>query len=150
MKIRGVILALLVAGGFYVMIQTIDEAASHPFERLQEQQLNGLSPYSFITIRQPGLHEQQAVTWKVDQVEEVDRLLQFLQAYDYERVDPDTLQLFDDQPLFTIDLHDETGNRMTILIEEGVLIHNDRLYYEVVNGPLQVDWLMEFILSNKP
>ncbi|PIC66700.1 hypothetical protein CSV71_07760 [Sporosarcina sp. P21c] len=150
MKIRGVILALLVAGGFYVMIQTIDEAASHPFERLQEQQLNGLSPYSFITFRQPGLQNEQAVTWKVDQVEEVDRLLQFLQAYDYERVDPDTLELFDDQPLFTIDLHDESGNRMTVLVEEGVLIHNDRLYYEVVNGPLQVDWLMEFILSNKP
>ena len=150
MKIRGVILALLVAGGFYVMIQTIDEASSHPFESLQEQQLNGLSSYSSITFRQPGIQEQQAVTWKVDQIEEVDRLLQFLQAYDYERVDPDTLQLFDDQPLFTIDLHDETGNRMTILIEEGVLIDNDQLYYEVVNGPLQVDWLMEFIISNKP
>ena len=150
MKIRGVILALLMAGGFYVMIQTIDEASSHPFERLQDQQLNGLNPYSSITFRQPGSQARHAVTWKVDEAEEIDRLLSFLQAYDYERIDPDTLQLFDDQSLFTIDLQDETGNRMTILIEEGVLIHNDRLYYEVVNGPMQVDWLMDFIISNKP
>ncbi|ARK23831.1 hypothetical protein SporoP37_03360 [Sporosarcina sp. P37] len=150
MKFRAVLLALLVAGGFYVMIQTVNESASRPFDQLQKQQLDGASPYSTIIFKQPGIHGQTVVTWKVEQIDEADRLLQFLQAYDYERVDPDTLQLFDDQPLFTIDLLDETGNRMTILIEEGILIQNDRLYYQVVNGPMQVDWLMEFILSNKP
>ncbi|MDV6377474.1 hypothetical protein ORD22_04270 [Sporosarcina sp. GW1-11] len=148
MKIRGVLLALLVASGFYVMIQTLNESSSNPFDWLYAEHTD--TPFSTITFRQPSLHEQSATTWEVDQVEEVDRLLQFLQAYDYERVDPNTLELFDDQPLFTIDLRDDSGNRMTILIEEGILIQNDRLYYEVVNGPLQVDWLMEFILSNKP
>ncbi|WP_301108063.1 hypothetical protein [Sporosarcina sp.] len=148
MKIRAALLTLLVAAGFYAMIQTLNESNIHPFD-LFHAEADGTA-FSSITIRQPGLRDQQPVTWKVDQSHEVDRLLQFLEAYDYERIDPDTLQLFDDQPLFTIDLHDEAGNRMTILIEEGILIHNDHLYYEVVNGPLQVDWLMEFILSNKP
>ncbi|WP_040759300.1 hypothetical protein [Sporosarcina newyorkensis] len=148
MKIRAVLLTLLVAAGFYMMVQTINETPFQPTEWLYADQ-DG-SPYSSIIFRQPGLHEQPSVTWKVDKVEEVNRLLHFLQAYEFERVDPDTLQLFDDQPLFTIDLHDDSGNRMTILIEEGILIQNDQLYYEVVNGPLQVDWLMEFIISNKP
>lgn len=148
MKIRAVLLAILVVSGFYVMIQTINESDSHPMEWLHAEHTN--APFSTIIFRQPTLHEQPATTWTVNQIEEVDRLLQFLQAYDYERVDPDTLELFDDQPIFTIDLEDDSGNRMTILIEEGILIQNDRLYYEVVNGPLQVDWLMEFILSNKP
>ncbi|WP_153730728.1 hypothetical protein [Sporosarcina obsidiansis] len=148
MKLRAVLLALLMSCGFYVMIQTMKESTFQPIEWLYTEP-DG-TPYSSITFQQPGLHDRPPVTWKVDQAEEVDRLLQFLQAYDYERIDPDTLQLFDDQPIFTIHLHDESGNSMTILIEEGILIQNDRLYYEVVNGPLQVDWLMEFILSNKP
>ncbi|GKV64740.1 MULTISPECIES: hypothetical protein [Sporosarcina] len=148
MKIRAALLTILVAAGFYVMIQTVNESNIHPMDLLNSE-TDG-SAFSSITIRQPGLHDQPPVTWKVDQTHEIDRLLQFLEAYDYERIDPDTLQLFDDQPHFTIDLHDDAGNRMTILIEEGILIHNDQLYYEVVNGPLQVDWLMEFILTNKP
>ena len=150
MKIRGLILSLLVAGGFYVMMQTINESTMHPIEWIQKQQIDDASPYSSIVFKYPGLDDQRMVTWKVDEVGEVDRLLQFLQAYEYERVPPETLQLFDDQTLFSIDLQDQTGNRMTILIEEGILIHNERLYYEVVDGPFQVDWLIDFILSNKP
>ncbi|AXH99523.1 hypothetical protein DV702_07040 [Sporosarcina sp. PTS2304] len=145
MKIRGVLLALLMTFGFYVMIQTIQESTSHPLKRIQTE-----ASFSTIIFKQPSLHEQPAVTWKIDQAEEVKRLLQFLQAYDYVRVDPDTLNLLDDHPLFSIDLQDDSGNRMTILIEEGILIQNDHLYYEVVNGPLQIDWLTEFIISNKP
>lgn len=148
MKLRGALLAFLVAAGFYVMMQTVDETDFPAIDLLQDDQSG--SPYSYITFRQPSLNEKPAVTWKVDHAAEVDRLLSFLQAYDYERIDPDTLELFDDEPFFTIDLHDESGNRVTVLIEEGILIHNDQLYYEVVNGPFQVDWLMEFILSNKP
>lgn len=148
MKVRAALLALLVASGFYVMLQSINESASHPYSWLQTEHVD--TPFTTIIFKQPELHEQSATTWTVKHIEEVDRLLQFLQAYDYERVDPDTLELFDDQPLFTIDLRDDSGNRMTILIEEGILIQNDRLYYQVVNGPLQVDWLMDFILSNKP
>lgn len=147
MRLRLVLLTLLVASGFYQMIQEYDQAANPSFQHLFDR-----PDYEFdsITFRQPGLLNEPALTWKVDQVHEIDQLLRFLQNYQYQKVDPSSLQLFDDEPIFTIYLQDTAGNSITILIEEELIIENETLYYQIVDGPLNVDWLMDFVFSNKP
>lgn len=142
MKVRAVLLILLLSGGFYMMLQQADNLQN---DLLQSD----APPYTSIIFRQPDVNSGTPVTWVVNETAEINRLLVFLQGYQYERVDADSLELFDDETFFSIDLLDAAGSRTTILVEEGILIRNDQFYYKAVNGPFEINWLLAFIFSNK-
>ena len=74
---------------------------------------------------------------------------QFLQSYHVKKLKAEEIDPHDSIDEFTIILKDSEGNSITISIAENLIIQNSQLYYEIVDGPLDVDWIVGFFVSNK-
>lgn len=146
MKGRAIILLALIIGGFTVMLKSLNELEEYHFSALLE---DAHLDYNVMTFTKPPLHGLQAETWVVNREQEIDELLVFLQHYRIRKVPPSELQLENQNQQFSIRLSDANGNEVMILIDENLIIQNSLLHYEIINGPLDVDWLVEFFVSSK-
>ncbi|MBD7984458.1 hypothetical protein H9649_07695 [Sporosarcina sp. Sa2YVA2] len=146
MKIRGLLLIALIIGGAYVMMQTINEDNEKSFNELFSTMG---SNFNSLIFTKPTTISASAEKWVVDDEKQVDELIQFLQNYKIQKLQSTEIDLKDEVDVLSIELKDNAGNGITIMIEENIIIQNADLYYEVIDGPLDVNWIVKFIVSNQ-
>jgi len=49
---------------------------------------------------------------------------------------------------FSVSLDNPKGNKLEVMIDDNLIIQNSKLYYEIVDGPMNVDWLIQFFIHN--
>ena len=130
----------------YVMLQSYQEYEEKEFTEI-------LSPmdahFSSLIFTKPAMAGSDPKSWIVDEPSEIESLLYFLQNYHVRKLTPEEIDPFDDIEQFSISLQDENGNTLSIIITKNLIIQNSLLYYEIVDGPLNVDWLLQFFISNQ-
>lgn len=146
MKFRGLILTVLLILGAQAMIES--------FQKDNEIALSDLlysmtDPFTSILLTKPYTEGASSNTWVVDDVEEINELLSFLEHYNVRKLKPEEIDIDDDIDQFSIDLIDHAGNTVSILVNEDLIIQNSLLYYQIVDGPLDVDWLVQFFIHNQ-
>lgn len=146
MKMRAVLLIALMIGGAYAMLQSYQEYEEKEFTEI-------LAPmdahFSSLIFTKPAMAGSESKSWIVDEPSEIESLLYFLQNYHVRKLAPEEIDPFDDIEQFSISLQDENGNTLSIIVTEDLIIQNSLLYYEIVDGPLNVDWLVQFFISNQ-
>jgi len=146
MKIRAFLLIALFIGGMYAMIESINDFNEKSFNEFFEA-LD--ADFSSLTFTKPTMHGSPAETWSIRDEHKVDELLQFLQNYHVKKLKPEEINPYDSIDELTISLEDSYGQTITIIIAENLIIENSSLYYEIVDGPLDVDWIVRFFVTNK-
>lgn len=146
MKMRAVLLIALLIGGTYAMLEAINDYNEKSFNELFES-IN--AEFDSLTFNKPPMHGNPFETWVVDDQVKVDELLQFLQNYHVKKLKPEEINPDDDIDELSIVLRDAKENSITIIVAENLIIQNSLLYYEIVDGPLDVDWIVRFFVSNK-
>ncbi len=133
-------------GGTFAMLQSYQEYEEKEFAEI-------LTPmnahFSSLIFTKPALAGTDSKSWIVDDPSEIESLLYFLQNYHVRKLSPGEIDPFDDVEQFSISLKDENGNTLSIIVTEDLIIQNSLLYYEIVDGPLNVDWLVQFFISNQ-
>lgn len=128
------------------MIETINDFKEKSFTEFIE---TVETEFDSITFTKPTMYGSPAETWSIDDEYKVDELLQFLQNYHVKKLKPEEINTDDNIDEFSIILKDADGNSITIIIAENLIVQNSLLYYEIVDGPLDVDWIVRFFVSNK-
>ncbi|MGG0669777.1 hypothetical protein [Sporosarcina koreensis] len=146
MKMRAFLLIALIIGGMYAMIETINDFKEKSFTEIIE---TVDTEFASLTFTKPTMHGSPAETWSIDDENKVDELLQFLQNYHVKKLKPEEINPDDNIDEFSISLKGADGNSITIIIAENLIIQNSLLYYEIVDGPLDVDWIVRFFVSTK-
>ncbi|MCM3637061.1 hypothetical protein M3152_04945 [Sporosarcina luteola] len=146
MKMRAFLLIALIIGGMYTMIETINDFKEKSFAEFID---TVDTEFAMLTFTKPMMHGFPAETWSIDDENKVDELLQFLENYHVKKLKPEEIDPDDNIDELTISLRDSEGNNITIVIAENLIIQNSLLYYEIVDGPLDVDWIVRFFVSNK-
>ena len=146
MRMRAFLLIALMIGGTYAMLQSYQEYDEKKFTEI-------LAPmnahFSSLIFTKPAMAVTDSKSWVVDEPSEIESLLYFLQNYHVRKLTPEEIDPFDDVIQFSISLQDENGNTLSIIVTEDLIIQNSLLYYEIVDGPLNVDWLVQFFISNQ-
>ncbi|MCM3743706.1 hypothetical protein M3193_06090 [Sporosarcina luteola] len=146
MKIRAFLLIALIIGGMYTMIETINDFKEKSFPEFIDAVD---TEFAMLTFTKPMMNGSPAETWSIDDEHKVDELLQFLENYHVKKLKPEEIDPDDNIDEFSISLRDSEGNNITIVIAENLIIQNSLLYYEIVDGPLDVDWIVRFFVSNQ-
>ncbi|MBE1554292.1 hypothetical protein [Sporosarcina limicola] len=146
MKIRALFIIALLIGGTYEIVQSINDFSQREFNELLNF-TNG--SFNSLIFTKPPTPASKAKTWMVDDENEIDEFLHFLQNYHVQKLKPEEIDVYDDIQQFGISLEDENGDRITVFINEDLIIQNNMLYYKIVDGPLDVDWLVHFFLNNQ-
>ena len=89
------------------------------------------------------------MTWNVSNETEIESLLEFLQDYHVRQLRPTEIGQVDVFEQFSISLKDENDNSISIIVNSNLVIQNGSHYYEIVDGPLDVDWLVTFFVNNQ-
>ena len=146
MKIRALLLIAVMIMGTYAMIQLF-----LGYDKKEVTKVLGVteSPFSLLTFSEPSLSGATPKIWNVDDASEIESLLEFLQDYHVRKLKPNKINRVDNIDQFKINLTDKNGNNFSIVVNEDLIIQNSSLYYEVVDGPIDVDWIVQFIISNK-
>jgi hypothetical protein len=146
MKMRAFLLIAILIGGSCMMIRSFNDYAEKEFTDL----LSTMNPsVTTLLFTKPPTTGNAIETWHVDDSTEIDSLLEFLQDYHVRKLKPEEINTNDETHQFSIQLHDEKGNTLSILVNENLIIQNSLLYYEIVDGPLDVKWLVHFFISNQ-
>ncbi len=124
------------------------------FHEYDEKQFTELfstmnSTSTTLLFTKPATEGNSIETWHVDEHSKIDSLLDFLQDYHVRKLKPEEINMNDETKQFSIQLQDEDGNTLSILVNENLIIQNSSLYYEIVDGPLDVKWLVHFFISNQ-
>ena len=146
MKIRALLLLILMIGGTFAMIQSIQDYQEQEFTDLLSS-MN--APFNSLVFSKPSDDGNGTETWVVDEAEEIETFLNFLQNYHVRKLKPEEINPHDNVNHFSISLKDENGSIISIMLSEDLIIRNSLLYYEVVDGPLDIDWLVQFFISNQ-
>lgn len=146
MKMRAFLLIALIIGGMYAMVESINDFKVKSFAEYIE---TVDTEFKSLTFTKPIRYGSTSETWSVDDEYKVDELLQFLQNYHVKKLKPEEIDPDDNIDEFSISLKDADGNSITIVVAENLIIQNSLLYYEIVDGPLDVDWIVRFFVSNK-
>lgn len=145
MKMRALLLIVLMIGGTYGMIQTIQDYKEKTFVEL----LNAMeAPFNSLIFTRPSQAGPGTETWTVDEANEIENFLGFLQNYHVRKLKPEEINPHDDVDHFSISLQDDNGSTISIMISEDLIIQNSLLHYEIVDGPLDVEWLVQFFINN--
>lgn len=146
MRFRGFILVMLMIAGAYVMFQTLKEYDEKNIAELLETMD---PPFNSLIFSKPETIYSKADTWIADDESEIDLLLSFLKNYHVRKLKPENINIHDDIDEFTISLEDSQGDVITIIVNENLIIQNSLLYYEIVDGPLDFEWIVYFFSSNQ-
>ena len=146
MKLRAFLLIAILIGGSYMMIHSFKDYTEKKFTEL----LSATDPpITTLLFTKPATTGNTSETWHVDDHSEIDSLLNFLQGYHVRKLKPEEINTNDETVQFNIQLQDEDGNTLSILVNENLIIQNSILYYEIVDGPLDTEWLVHFFISNQ-
>lgn len=96
----------------------------------------------------PKMDERAAYNRQLTDEQSIQKLISFLSQYRVKKIgDRDFISEYpDEQFQFQLEYED---NRITMpsLIERDVLL-NDMYQYEIINGPVDYEWLEEFLMRN--
>lgn len=145
MKMRALLLIAILIGGTYAMIQSYEDG-NKTFSDLVRT-MN--PPFTSLLFTKPSTSGFTSDTWHIDDKTEIDSLLDFLQNYHVRKLKPDEIDMNDNIQQFSIRLNDDSGNSLNIIVNENLIIQNSLLYYEIVDGPLDVDWVVRFFINNQ-
>lgn len=143
LKIRAFLLIALMIGGAYMMLEAYQQEEK-PFTEILYA-MN--APFNSLTFTKPTGDGTES--WVVDEQAEIEALLNFLQNYHVRKLKPEEINVYDDVNQFSIRLEDENGRELSIMLSEDLIIQDSLLYYEVVDGPLDAEWLLSFFISNQ-
>lgn len=146
MKIRAILLIALMIGGAFMMVQSIEESNENSVTELLES-MN--QPFHSLIFTKPQTYHSNAQKWVANDPSEIEILITFLQNYHVRKLNSTDIDIEDDIEEFSISLEDRTGKMITIIITEDLIIQNSNLYYEIVDGPLDIEWLVYFFSSNQ-
>ena len=142
MKIRGLILIAIMIGGTYTMFQSFHDYDDKEFIVLVDSIKN---PFTSLVLTKASPLGNN-IEYTNDEAK-IESLLNFLQDYQIRKLKPEEIKMEDNIEEFSIMLQDEDGNEITIIINENLIIQNSLLYYKVVDGPLDVDWLAQLFIN---
>ncbi|REB06483.1 hypothetical protein DVB69_12310 [Sporosarcina sp. BI001-red] len=145
MKLRAFLLVLLLAGGAYAMIQTMNEFSSKKFSEVLQMSENHVAQLIFTKPSSTGITPP---AWVSSDKEQIANLLEFLSGYELQK--KDSQQVLDELNFnqFTISLEDHDENLVTILVEDSLIVTHTGEQYTLLDGPFDTDWMINFILSN--
>ncbi len=146
MKLRAFLLIAILIGGSYTMMRSFNDYNEKPFTDL----LSTMNPsFDSLLFKKPATSGNASETWHFDDHSEISNLLDFLQDYHVRKLNPEEINTNDETMQFRIQLQDSDGNTLSILVNENLIIQNSLLYYEIVDGPLDTEWLVHFFISNQ-
>lgn len=145
MRIRAFLLIAILIGGTYMMLQSIDEDKERNFSEILDPE----AAFDSLIFNKPAILGTASKTWIVDDDEEIQTLLHFLQQYHFRKLTSEEIDPHDEIEQFSISLQNEKGHSISIIVTEDLIIQNSELYYEIVDGPLNADWLVQFFVSNQ-
>ena len=128
-----------------MMLQSIENDKEKDFFELLDSQIT----FDTLIFNKPAIFGTDSSTWVIDDEEEIQSLIHFLQQYRFRKLSPEEIDPHDEIKQFSIILQSESGNSISVIVTEDLIIKNASLYYEIVDGPLNVDWLVHFFVSNK-
>ncbi len=146
MKIRALLSIAIMIIGTYAMTQLF-----LGYDKKEVSKVLGAteSQFSVLTFSEPSLSGAAPKIWNVNDESDIESLLEFLQDYHVRKLKPEKINKIDDINQFIINLTDKNGDNFSIIVNEDLIIQNSSLYYKVIDGPLDVDWLVQFFISNK-
>lgn len=146
MKMRAFLLLLLLTGGAYAMLQSINEYAGKGFHDVLQIPENQIEQLIFT---KPSATSVDPPAWMTTDKEQIATLLEFLS--DYELKKKDSQEYLEDLNFnqFTISLEDSEQNLITIMIEDNLVVTHTGEQYTILDGPLDVEWMVNFILLSQ-
>lgn len=146
MKIRALLLIAIMIGGTYAMIQSFHDYDEKEFAIL----LNTMkTPFIKLNFTQTPTFGSIPETWNVDDETAIESLMDFLKEYHVRKLKPGEINRENEINQFSINLSDEKGNNICIIADKNLIIQNSLLYYEIVDGPLDMEWIVQFFISNQ-
>ena len=146
MKMRAFFLIVLMIAGTYAMIQSFQEYEEKAFTEL----LNPMNePINSLIFSRPSPTGSGAETWIVSESNEIEALLNFLEDVQINELTSDEFHPSDEINHFSISLKDAEDNIIRIIINETLMIEHASVYYEIVDHPLDIDWLVQFFIHNQ-
>jgi hypothetical protein len=146
MKLRAVLLVLLMLAGSYQMIYSINDFKEKEFGAVLDPTNHSIDSLLFT---KPSTYSSNPITWEINDETEIESLLLFLQDYSVRKLKPEEININDDIDQFSVSLVDSNNNIIKIIVNENLIIQNSLLYYEIVDGPLDVNWIVHFFVSNQ-
>jgi len=146
MKIRALLSIGIMIIGTYAMAQLF-----LGYDKKEVTKVLGTTEtqFSVMTFSEPSLSGSTPKIWNISDESQIESLLEFLQDYHVRKLKPEKINKVDDINQFIINLTDSNGDNFSIIVNEDLIIQNSSLYYEVVDGPIDVDWIVHFFISNK-
>lgn len=146
MKMRAFLLILIMVGGAYAMFQSF-----HDYKAKAMTELLGShpTPFTSLTFTKPAPDGVRSVSWNVSNETEIADLLDFLQDYHVRKLRPEEINTDDRFDQFVISLKDENDNLISVIVTKNLIIQNEQNFYEIVDGPLDVNWLVKFFVDNQ-
>ncbi len=145
-KMKELLLITLVVCGTFGIFQLFQDNDEKAFSELLRPTS---AAFSSLIFTKPSVFGSSPKTWIVDDQTEIESLLDFLQDYHVRKLKPEEINMDDEVNQFRISLSDENDNMVSIIVNENLIIQNSSLYYEVVDGPLDVEWMAHFFVSNQ-
>jgi len=142
---RALLLIAILIGGTYMMLQSIDDDKEKYFFELLDPQ----TTFDTLIFNKPPIFGTDPRTWIIEDEEQIQSLLHFLEQYHFRQLSPKEIVLDDEIERFSIILQSEKGHSINIIVTEDIIILNSELHYEIVDGPMNVDWLVNFFVSNQ-
>ena len=146
MKFRAIILIAILLGGTYAFIQNKNDYKELVFAEL----LNSMDEHFIsLTFHKPSNFGLPPDIWATDDEAAVENLTSFLKNYHVRKLKPEEIPHLSKPEQLSLILETKQGNGVTIMVEENFIIMNSSLYYEIIDGPLEADWIINFFVSNQ-
>ncbi|WP_432352384.1 hypothetical protein [Sporosarcina sp. A2] len=145
MKIRGFLLTLLLIGGAFAMIQSMNEYSTKKFSEVLQVSEEHVVQLIFTKPSSTGLTPP---AWVSSDKNQIASLLEFLSSYELQK--KESQEVLDELNFnqFTISLEDNEENLVTIMVEDNLIVTQTGEQYKLLDGPLDTDWMIEFILTS--
>lgn len=139
LKIRAIILSCLFLLGcfnWFLTWQSETEEASL-FTFMDNQ-------HTVLLFHKPAFNHSSTKEWIVDDEQEVEKFLSFLQQYSIQKIAETDIDLDDHIDYFSISLIHKGEDELTIFISEQLISKNKQLYYLIVDDSFNENWLYAF------
>lgn len=146
MKFRAILLVAILLGGTYAIIQSKNEYDARLFTELTNYMND---PFISLTLNKPSNFGTPPYEWVIDDETTLEGLVLFLEPYHVRKLKPDEISALQKTDGLRLVLETEYGNEFTIVVDSNYILLNSTSYYEIVNGPLESDWIIKFFVNNK-
>jgi len=144
MKLRALILIIILIGGTYSMLQSKEK--ENEFNELFHAINSNFVSISFSIPASLGFDTR---TWESEDKTNAESLFLFLQDYHIRKLPVEDVSFENQSEQFIISIQDDSGNMISLIVDEALIIKNGKYYYEIIDGPLDKEWLVQFFINNQ-